>query len=191
MQSSAAVPARSARSALAAVTSFVLMATLLVGCGDTSRRPTAEAAGPSTKLSASSSPPLTSETSGSAVATPQPRARLMVTTRKSDYGTVLFDGRGQAIYLFEKERTDRPACYGACAVAWPPVLTGGRPLAVRGARADLLGTTQRTDGTTQVTYANHPLYYYVNDGRGQILCHNVTEFGGLWLVVTPSGDPAT
>jgi hypothetical protein len=52
------------------------------------------------------------------------------------------------------------------------------------------GTTQRRDGTTQVTYAGHPLYYYAHEGRGQVLCHDVVEFGGTWLVVTPTGEPA-
>jgi hypothetical protein len=29
-----------------------------------------------------------------------------------------------------------------------------------------------------------------NEGANQVLYHNVREFGGLWLVVTSSGDPA-
>jgi hypothetical protein len=64
------------------------------------------------------------------------------------------------------------------------------PTGSPGARAQHLGTTERTDVTTQVTYAGHPLYYSAHEGPGQVLCHNVREFGGLWLVVTPSGGPA-
>ena len=114
--------------------------------------------------------------------------RDTVTVRRSAYGRVIFDGRGRALYLFTRERSTTPRCYGDCAKAWPPFLTKGSPRAGRGARGSLLGTTRRSDGTTQVTYRGHPLYYYVGDRRaGQILCQNVVEFGGRWLVVSPSG----
>jgi len=103
---------------------------------------------------------------------------------------MLFDRPGQAIYLFDKETSRRPRCYDACATAWPPVLTSGSPRAAGAVRADLLGTVERTDGSTQVTYAGHPLYYYAHEGPNQVLCHNVVEFGGRWLVVTPDGSPA-
>jgi predicted lipoprotein with Yx(FWY)xxD motif len=54
-------------------------------------------------------------------------------------------------------------------------------------KQSLIGTTRRADGRRQVTYAGRPLYYYVGDGKGRILCQNVTEFGGDWLVVRGSG----
>jgi predicted lipoprotein with Yx(FWY)xxD motif len=111
-----------------------------------------------------------------------------IATSDSEFGEVLFDGEDRAIYVFDKEATERSECYGACAEAWPPVLTEGEPEASGAADAKLLGTTERDDGTTQVTYAGQPLYYYVDDPRGEVLCHNVEEFGGLWLVVEPSGD---
>lgn len=114
----------------------------------------------------------------------------MVTTGGSDFGAMLFDGGGQAIYVFDKETTSRPECYGACAAAWPPVLTDGDPRARGDADADLLGTVRRRDGTTQVTYAGQPLYFYAHESKGQVLCHDVQEYGGLWLVVTPTGAPA-
>jgi predicted lipoprotein with Yx(FWY)xxD motif len=106
----------------------------------------------------------------------------------SDYGPILFDSRNQAIYLFDKEEGERSECYGACADAWPPVLTEGEPQAAGETDARLLGTIERDDGTTQVTYGGHPLYFYAHEGPGQVLCHNVEEFGGLWLVVTPQGN---
>ena len=106
----------------------------------------------------------------------------------SDYGRILFDGSDQAIYLFDKERGPASECYGACAEAWPPVLTEGAPVAAQGADQALLGTSERNDGATQVTYAGHPLYYYVDDPKGEVLCQNVEEFGGLWLVVSPGGE---
>jgi predicted lipoprotein with Yx(FWY)xxD motif len=107
----------------------------------------------------------------------------------SEYGPVVADGKGEALYLFDKERSKKSRCYGACARAWPPVLTKGRPRAGKGAKAKLLGTTKRRNGKRQVTYRGHPLYYYVDDSPGTILCQNVDEFGGLWLVVKPNGRP--
>src|SRR6478609_1296425 len=115
---------------------------------------------------------------------------VTITVADSDFGQVLFDGTGQAIYLFDKETTAVPDCYDDCAIAWPPVLTGGSPVAGAGTMTDLMGTTPRTDGSTQVTYAGHPLYYYAHEGKNVVTCHNVNEFGGLWLVVTPSGQAA-
>jgi predicted lipoprotein with Yx(FWY)xxD motif len=118
-------------------------------------------------------------------------AGTTIKTADSRFGQVLFDGDDQAIYYFDKESGSKSECYGACAEAWPPVLTEGDPQAGSGAQNGLLGTTERDDGTTQVTYDGHPLYYYVDDPRGEVLCHNVSEFGGLWLAVQGNGQPVS
>jgi predicted lipoprotein with Yx(FWY)xxD motif len=111
-----------------------------------------------------------------------------VTAHASRFGKVLFDGSGRALYLFKRDKSSRSTCSGACAKAWPPFLTAKAPKAGAGARAGLLGTTKRADGTVQVTYAGHPLYYFSGDKKpGQINCQNVVNFGGLWLVVSPGG----
>ena len=106
----------------------------------------------------------------------------------SQYGRVVADRSGEALYLFDKEKGQRSRCYGECAIVWPPLLAKGKPRAGGGARKGLLGTTRRRNGRLQVTYAGHPLYYFEDDSPGQILCHNVAEFGGLWLVVEPNGS---
>ena len=111
-----------------------------------------------------------------------------LTVAGSQFGDIIFDGDNQAIYLFDKETDSKPQCYGDCAEAWPPVLTEGEPVASGAADQKLLGTTERDDGSTQVTYAGQPLYYYAHEGPGQVLCHNVSEFGGLWLVLDANGD---
>ena len=113
---------------------------------------------------------------------------VTITAHASRYGKILFDGRGRVLYLFARDRAGRSSCSGACAKAWPPALTKGVPKAGRGVNAKLLGTTKRKDGTLQVTYGKHPLYYFKEDTKaGQIKCQNVSNFGGLWLVVAPSG----
>jgi predicted lipoprotein with Yx(FWY)xxD motif len=118
---------------------------------------------------------------------PRPRTGIKVKVVSSQYGKVLADRRGQAFYLFGKEKSQRARCYGACSIAWPPVITRGEPRAGSGARQRLLGTTRRRDGRLQLTYAGQPMYYYESDAPGRILCQNVTEFGGSWLVVRPNG----
>jgi predicted lipoprotein with Yx(FWY)xxD motif len=111
-----------------------------------------------------------------------------LTVRRSAYGPILFDGRGHALYAFTRDaRGGRSTCYGACAKAWPPYVVRGPLSSGSGARRSRLGTVFRRNGTRQVTYAGRPLYYYVGDGRLQVKCQNVDEFGGLWLVVRGSG----
>src|SRR4051812_46226890 len=109
---------------------------------------------------------------------------------RSRFGRVLFDHRGFVLYVFTRDPRGRSVCNGACARAWPPLIVHRRPTAGRGLRQGLLGTTRRSDGRRQVTYAGRPLYYYVGDTRPrQISCQNVAEFGGTWLVQSPSGAP--
>jgi predicted lipoprotein with Yx(FWY)xxD motif len=113
----------------------------------------------------------------------------LVTVGESPFGPMLFDDRGQAIYLFEPEADGRPACYGACEDAWPPVLTRGEPVVGDGLRKALIGTVERRGGGTQVTYGGWPLYFYAHEQPGQVLCHDVVLNGGLWLAVGPEGSP--
>jgi len=115
-------------------------------------------------------------------------ARATLTARSSAFGRILFDGRGFALYAFTADPRGRSVCTGDCARAWPPYIVTGRLRAGAGVRGSLLGTIRRADGSRQVTYNGRPLYYYVGDRRpGQVLCQDVFEFGGLWLVVRPSG----
>lgn len=111
-----------------------------------------------------------------------------ITTRPSRFGTVLVNRVRQQIYVFDKEEGRKSECFGGCAKAWPPVFTRAKPRARGATRAGLLGTIKRGE-RRQVTYKGHPLYYYAHEGPGQILCQNVSGFGGLWQVVAPSGEP--
>ena len=122
--------------------------------------------------------------------TQKPKPGQVVIAADSAYGPMLYDVTGQPIYLFTAEGGGRPACYDACAADWPPVLTRGEPRARGGVRDPLLGVTRRDDGSRQVTYAGHPLYFYAHEGSYEVLCHDVVEYGGTWLVVRPDGTPA-
>jgi predicted lipoprotein with Yx(FWY)xxD motif len=174
---------------------------LLAACGSpdqttsASRASTGRGSGSVGSTSAAATSPPSSH---SATATPATRLptgsgsqAVTITVGSSQYGTVLYDRSGQAVYTFGTEKAGgAPSCYADCARAWPPVLTLGRPVAGLGVRQDLLSVAIRRDGTTQATYAGKPLYFYAAEGKHQVLCHNVEEFGGLWLAVTPAGTPA-
>ena len=114
-------------------------------------------------------------------------AGTKITARSSKFGRMLWGPGPRAIYIFQRDRPNRSRCYGQCAELWPPVYTSDRPVAGRGIRRSLLGTTRRSDGRRQVTYAGKPLYYYANERPGQVLCHRVNLNGGLWWVIGPNG----
>jgi len=118
-------------------------------------------------------------------------AHARLTVRSSEYGKAIFDSRARVLYVFSADHGSRSACYGACAKAWPPMLTKGAPTAGAGVHANLLGTTKRKDGSLQVTYNHHPLYYYEADKRGKIMCQHANMHGGFWYVVKPNGQPNT
>jgi predicted lipoprotein with Yx(FWY)xxD motif/uncharacterized membrane protein YphA (DoxX/SURF4 family) len=112
-----------------------------------------------------------------------------LTIHDSRYGRILSDGRGFALYAFTRDpRGGKSTCYGDCAVAWPPYIVKARPPAGAGVRGGLIGTVRRADGRLQATYNGRPLYYYVGDRRpGLVLCQDVFEYGGTWLVVRGTG----
>ncbi len=112
-----------------------------------------------------------------------------VKTRHVALGTVLVDAKGRTLYLFEKDKTSKSQCSGACATNWPPALVKGKPKAGGRAVASKLGTTKRADGTTQVTYAGHPLYTFVLDRNkpGSTKGEGVDAFGAEWYVVGTNG----
>jgi predicted lipoprotein with Yx(FWY)xxD motif len=104
-------------------------------------------------------------------------------------GRLLVDSQGRTMYLFEKDTGPQSTCSGACAVQWPPVTTKGKPTAGTGLTQSLIGTTSRSDGSTQVTYNGHPLYLYQGDGSsGDTNGQALNAFGASWFVLSPAGD---
>jgi predicted lipoprotein with Yx(FWY)xxD motif len=115
-----------------------------------------------------------------------------VGTRTGPLGTYLVDGRGRTLYLFEKDTGRRSRCAGACAQAWPPLISRGKPVADGRAKASLLSTSRRGNGSRQVTYGGHPLYRFAPDtAPGQTKGQGVNGFGALWWVVARSGRAIT
>ena len=124
----------------------------------------------------------------SAGPSPAAAAATIATASDAKLGQILVDGKGMTLYLFVADTGSKSTCYTSCAQVWPPVLTNGAPQAGTGAQASQLGTTTRTDGTIQVTYSGHPLYYFAGDKKpGDATGQGIDNFGGLWWVISPSG----
>jgi predicted lipoprotein with Yx(FWY)xxD motif len=129
-------------------------------------------------------------TAGLAAGASAPSSRAKVSVRSTKLGKVLVNGKGVTLYLFGKDKKNKSACSGACAQAWPPLLTKGKPMASGGASAAKLGTTKRADGTTQVTYNGHPLYTFIMDHNkaGSTAGEGINAFGAVWDVVGTNGN---
>ena len=117
-----------------------------------------------------------------AIAASAPTKPATVKVRKVSLGRILVNGKSQTLYLFEKDKKGKSACSGKCAKFWPPLLTKGKPKAGSGVKASLLGTTKRSDGTTQVTYNKHPLYRFKGDANkvGATKGEGLDAFGAEW-----------
>ncbi|HEX3540234.1 MAG TPA: hypothetical protein VHT75_07275 [Acidimicrobiales bacterium] len=104
-------------------------------------------------------------------------------------GSILVDGQGRSLYLFEADKANASACTSAgCVAEWPPLLAGGTPQVGAGLAAQQLGTTTRADGAHQVTYSGHPLYYFAGDTTpGVTAGQGLNDNGGLWYVVRTDG----
>jgi predicted lipoprotein with Yx(FWY)xxD motif len=117
------------------------------------------------------------------------KAATIQLKKVGDLGKVLVNGHGQTLYLFEKDKHGKSACYGSCATFWPPAYTSGKPNAGRGVSSAKLGTVKRRDGKTQVTYNGHPLYAYKGDNKaGQARGEGSKAFGAEWYVVNAKGN---
>jgi predicted lipoprotein with Yx(FWY)xxD motif len=124
-----------------------------------------------------------------AVQRPTGPARIGVRDQ-APFGQILVDANGRALYVFSTDTGMRSSCEGDCARAWPPVLTQGAPTAMgRGVRSQMLGSIERPDGTSQVTYNQMPLYTFAQDRRaGEIRGQRMRGHGGEWFLIGPDGN---
>jgi predicted lipoprotein with Yx(FWY)xxD motif len=108
---------------------------------------------------------------------------------KSSLGSILVNSTGRTLYLFRADVGATSSCSGACAVAWPPLLATGTPIAGTGLTASKVGTVTRSGGSQQVTYNGHPVYLYIGDKKaGEVNGQGVTAFGAAWFALTPAGN---
>ncbi len=172
-----------------------LVALAIAGCGSGgSTSSSASAAGGSayeqSTAATTASAPAAAATRTAAAASGAGAGVATVSVAHSSLGSILVAGPKQkTVYLFVADKGPSSTCSSACAEVWPPVITTGTPKAAGGANAADLGTITRSDGTKQVTYKGHPLYYYVGDGTsGETSGQAINPFGAPWYVLTPSGS---
>jgi predicted lipoprotein with Yx(FWY)xxD motif len=132
-----------------------------------------------------SAPAGTPASNGSTTAT-------VIESHAGSAGSFLTNSSGRAVYLWDADSMNKSMCSGACAGAWPPVTAKGHVTAADGAKAADLGTITRSDGSKQVTYLGHPLYYFAGDsGSGQTNGQGSDSFGAKWWLVAPAGTKIT
>jgi predicted lipoprotein with Yx(FWY)xxD motif len=162
-----------AKKKVRAAAAIVFAGALLVACSS------------STKTSTSTTGPY-----GGTASTPSVAATgaAVVMTKTGTHGTYLTDANGKSLYLFASDTGGTSVCNGSCAAIWPPLTTTGTPSASAGVTGSMLTTFKRQDGSTQVVYNGHPLYYYSGDTNpGDTNGQGVNLNGGLWWLVSPAG----
>jgi predicted lipoprotein with Yx(FWY)xxD motif len=172
-------------------TVFLGVAALLVaGCASKKSNSAAASSAPATTAAAAAATSAASvapavasgaAASGSAAAA----GPATVDVKMGPLGAYLTDATGHTLYLYTPDTTSASTCYGECVAFWPAFVTSAAPQAGTGADASLLGTSKRTDGTTQVTYQGHPLYFF----KGDKAAGDTTGQGkqGTWFLVSPTG----
>jgi predicted lipoprotein with Yx(FWY)xxD motif len=168
--------------ALAALTLIALLA--IVGCGSSSDN-SSSSGGAYGGSGEGTTKPASSEGGGGGT------AAIVSATSVPKLGKIIVDSKGFTLYDFHKDKGGKSSCYGGCAQVWPPLRTEGKPQVGEGAMSSKLGTTERKDGTTQVTYAGWPLYTYVADKKpGDANGNDFSSFGAQWYALLPSGQEA-
>jgi predicted lipoprotein with Yx(FWY)xxD motif len=153
----------------------------------------AAACSSSSSPAASGAPAATSGSSGAAAGAAGSTGGATLSVASTSFGQILVDGQGRTLYLFAADTGKTSTCDGSCATYWPPdTTTGAAPQAGSGVNAALIGTSKRSDGSTEVTYNGHPLYYFSGDSKtGDTAGQNLDASGAKWYVVNPSGAAVT
>jgi predicted lipoprotein with Yx(FWY)xxD motif len=179
-----------------AIGALALIAVLVIaGCGGggSSSSATTESE-PAAETEATKEAPAKEETAAKpaaeAKAEPEGEATPISLGEATGVGKILVDSEGMTLYYFQKDQkgSGKSKCEGACAEAWPPLITEGEPEAMAGVKTAMLGTIEREDGTTQVTYAGWPLYTFVEDKKpGEDNGTDSKAFGAAWYPLHSNG----
>jgi predicted lipoprotein with Yx(FWY)xxD motif len=123
-------------------------------------------------------------------ASSSPSSTVVTTRSDTGLGQILVDAQGRTLYLFAKDTGPTSTCQGSCASYWPPVPVpvSGVPHAAGGATSTSLGVIARSGGSRQLSYAGHPLYYFVGDSKaGQTRGQGLDQFGAKWFALNAAG----
>jgi predicted lipoprotein with Yx(FWY)xxD motif len=148
----------------------------------------AAACGGGTSVYGSSASASPGGSAGAATPPGSPAPSATVGIRSTPLGQILVDASGKTLYLFEKDSGTTSSCYDSCAAVWPPLAATGPLVAGPGVNQSLLATTTRRDGSMEVVYNGHPLYYFVSDKQaGDTTGQALSSFGADWYVLSAAG----
>jgi predicted lipoprotein with Yx(FWY)xxD motif len=172
---------------LAAAAATVVLAVAATACSGSDGNSSS-----SSRANPASEKPTPASVAEAEAVVPAATSKDTVFSQSGPLGTILFNQKGQTLYLFQKDKTSKSTCEGACATAWPPLIVTGKPTAGHGIKAKLLSTSTRSDGKKQVTYNGHPLYRFSGDTKaGQTNGQGVNAFGAKWFVLDTNGKQVT
>ena len=163
------------------ISSVAVIAAMLVGCGrkDSTADTTAATGGLDSAATAAQAPPVAP-------------AFALGTASTTNLGRFITDANGRSLYVFMLDQKNVSKCADACAAAWPPVPTSSVASTDSSVKSSLVGSITRSDNKSQATYNGMPVYYYEDDKKpGDIDGQGKNEFGGLWYVVSPTGQKIT
>ncbi|MFD8785097.1 hypothetical protein [Kitasatospora sp. NPDC059599] len=185
---------RNTRSLTTAAATAAALAILVCGGCSSSKSTTSTATtapattAPATATGSPTAAPTSAESASPSAAISGTAATISSTT-VGKYQNFLVDARGKSLYLFEADTSSASTCYDACATAWPPALTTGAPTATNGVDQAKLSTSTRKDGTTQIVYNGHPLYYFEGDtAQGDTNGEESSAFGATWYLINTAGN---
>jgi predicted lipoprotein with Yx(FWY)xxD motif len=175
-----------------AIGALALIAVLVIaGCGSSSSSSsTTTESEPAAETEAPAKEEAAAKPAAEAKAEPEGEATPISLGEAAGVGKILVDSEGMTLYYFQKDQkgSGKSKCEGACAEAWPPLITEGEPEAMAGVKTAMLGTIEREDGTTQVTYAGWPLYTFVEDKKpGEDNGTDSKAFGAAWYPLHSNG----
>ena len=96
--------------------------------------------------------------------------------------TVLTTTTGRTLYSLSVEKNGKFICTGSCLSTWHPLTV---PAGVKPTGPVKLGTIERPEGGTQVTYKGRPLYRFAADAKAGEANGEGIEDVGTWHAATP------
>ena len=117
-----------------------------------------------TTAAATQVPPSTAPASEAPAASQAAEAYEVDLADSTKYGKFLTGEDGKTLYMFTPDTATTSACNTGCFDTWPPfTLEAGETVKGGDGVTGAFTTITRQDGSMQVVYAGHPLYYYSGD----------------------------
>jgi predicted lipoprotein with Yx(FWY)xxD motif len=123
---------------------------------------------------------------------PLPAGGAALSAKQTPLGNTLVAANGRTLYLFAADKPNASTLSRAGFAVWPAFTSARKPHATGGVNVAHIGTIAGPNGSRQVTYYGHPLYYYVGDQKpGETNGQALNQFGARWYVLSSHGNAVT